>query len=407
MAIAQASTFISIRADDSRLRGDFASSERLATTSANRIGSKMKSKFGSIARGIGRAMTTGLVIAGAALAAFVAKSVTVASDIGESLNKANVIFGKSAKGIQKWSATLADTAGISKDAALAATGNFGNMLDAAGLAGEENVKMSKSLVQLSGDLGSFNNIDPTEAADKLRAGLAGEAEGLRTLGVFLSEDAVKREAYSKGIAKNGEELTEAQKIQARYSLIMKQSEKAQGDFVRTSDSLPNTQRRISASFSNLSATVGKVLLPIVTKAANAISDFVNSPEFKKWLKDAAEWIRDFAESAGEWWKRNGDDVKAWLGRIGGFFTEIGELVEWLSVELADAARDLSNLWTKLQQIWGNTVAFVIRLVGKLVKFFLDGFGILVDTVVQFADGMAFASSRKGESWGSESEGFVR
>ena len=203
MAIAQATTFISIRADDSRLRGDIAGSERLATTSANRIGSKMKSRFGSIARGIGRAMATGLVVAGAALAAFVAKSVTVASDIGESLNKANVIFGKSAKGIQKWSATLADTAGISKDAALAATGNFGNMLDAAGLAGEENVKMSKSLVQLSGDLGSFNNIDPTEAADKLRAGLAGEAEGLRTLGVFLSEDAVKPRSVPKRTRRDG------------------------------------------------------------------------------------------------------------------------------------------------------------------------------------------------------------
>ena len=51
-----------------------------------------------------------------------------------------------------------------------------------------------SLRPLAADLASFNNIDPTEALDKLRSGLVGEAEPLRSVGVLLNEAAVQAKA---------------------------------------------------------------------------------------------------------------------------------------------------------------------------------------------------------------------
>ncbi|MDQ3107915.1 MAG: hypothetical protein M3Q68_08960, partial [Actinomycetota bacterium] len=103
-----------------------------------------------------------------------------------------------------------------------------------------------------------------EAANqKLMSGLVGETEALRSLGVVISEADVKRKAYTLGIAREGAELNEAQKIQARYALIMEQTGKAQGDFARTSDSLANQQRILQAQFENVQAQVGEGLIPTV------------------------------------------------------------------------------------------------------------------------------------------------
>ena len=65
-----------------------------------------------------------------------------------------------------------------------------------------------------------------DAFDKIRSGLAGEAEPLRPLGIMLSEDAVKVEAVAMGLTRVKRELTEQEKILARMSLIAR----ADGDY---------------------------------------------------------------------------------------------------------------------------------------------------------------------------------
>ena len=230
--------------------------------------------MGNALAAVGGIAKAGMAAAGIAVVAFGANAIKAASDLGEAVNKSNVIFGDNAAEIESWAETGAEAFGLSKTAALDAAGGFGAMLQTAGVAVDESANMSKALVQLSGDMASFNNIDPTEALEKLRSGLAGEAEPLRRFGVFLSEAAVQQEAYQSGIAKTGEELTEAQKVQARYNIIFEQTTKQQGDFQRTADSLPNQLRTMRAEFENISAEVGEKLLPIATSLLGVLKDML-------------------------------------------------------------------------------------------------------------------------------------
>jgi hypothetical protein len=64
-----------------------------------------------------------------------------------------------------------------------------------------------------------------------------------------------------GIYKGTGALTAQQKILAAQSAIYKQSKDAQGDFMRTSDGLANSQRTLAAEFKNLQIRVGQGLLP--------------------------------------------------------------------------------------------------------------------------------------------------
>ena len=249
---------------------------------------KMKSVGGSMTMGV-----TAPVIAGLALA------VKGASDLGESMNKTNVVFGASATAIHAWSATSATAFGLSRQESEEAAGTFGNLFKTMGTSQGESAKMSRSMVELASDLASFNNIPITDALDKLRSGLVGEAEPMRALGVLLSEGAVKAEAYRMGIAKNGAELTEAQKVQARYSLILGQTADAQGDFARTSTGMANKSRIMAAQFKDLGASLGESVLPFATKAAAAISGVLGSfNKLSSGQKDAVVYLGLFAAALG-------------------------------------------------------------------------------------------------------------
>jgi hypothetical protein len=200
-------------------------------------------------------------------------AIKAGSDLNEQLNKSEVVFGKASSAVIDFSETTASSLGIAQSEALEAAGNFGTMFDAAGFAGQAAAEMSVEMVKLSADLGSFNNIPVAEALEKIRAGLAGEAEPLRQLGVFLSEARVETEAYTSGIAKQGAELTDAQKIQARYNIIMRDTAKAQGDFARTvGTSLPNQLKVLTAELTDTAATLGTHLLPVALDVVKVIKD---------------------------------------------------------------------------------------------------------------------------------------
>lgn len=226
-----------------------------------------KSALGDVAKVAGGfAIGAGLV----ALPGLVKGSIGAASDLEESISKVNVVFGDGADEVLKWSNNAATSLGMSKGAAIAATGTFGAFLTAMGQTPEEAQKLSMSMVQLSADMASFNNASPEETLLALRAGLSGEAEPLKKFGVALSDAAVKAKAAQLGLGGLKGELTEQEKIQARYAIIMEQTTTAQGDFARTADGNANQMRILKAQFADVSAEVGANLIPVVVALGGAL-----------------------------------------------------------------------------------------------------------------------------------------
>ncbi len=201
-----------------------------------------------------------------------------ASALNETMSKSAIVFGQAAAQVEQFGNRAAVSLGMSEQQAVEAAASIGNLFLGAGIAREEAARLSTSLVQLAGDLASFNNISSDEALQKLRSGLVGEAEPLRTLGVLLSESAVQARALSMGLAANAADLTEAQKVQARYALIMEQTTTAQGDFARTADGAANAGRKLDAQMADLSASFGALTLPIRTGVITALSDLLRSQE---------------------------------------------------------------------------------------------------------------------------------
>jgi predicted metal-binding transcription factor (methanogenesis marker protein 9) len=272
--------FYELAAHDEKLDRDLDDAERKVKASAQQGASayekaytgasqKVSASFGNVrnalaAIGIGIGLTTVMSFFGGAIGA--------ASDLNEEVSKAGVVFGASAGKVEDFAERADKALGQSKQQALAAAGGFGNMFRTIGFAEGAAADMSLTMVQLASDMASFNNQDPSEMLVRLRSGLSGEAEPLRQFGVLLSEARVAEEAYATGITARGAALTEAQKVQARYSLILKDTALQQGDFARTADGLANSQRIQAAVMENSMARIGQALLPLAKELTQFATD---------------------------------------------------------------------------------------------------------------------------------------
>ena len=218
------------------------------------------------------------IAAGGALATVGVKvlkdSVAEASNLNESLNAVQVTFGKNAKGIMALGENAAKALGLSKTEFNGLAVRFSNFAQTVAGKGGDVVGTMDDLTTRASDFASVMNLDVSQAAELFQSGLAGETEPLRQYGIDLSAAAVQAHALAKGIWNGKGEMTEAQKVQARYSLLMKSTNKTAGDFANTSDSLANRQRIANAQWKNAKASIGQALLPVMQSVTAFIQEKV-------------------------------------------------------------------------------------------------------------------------------------
>ena len=217
-------------------------------------------------------LKTGIVALG--IGKVIKDSIKMGMDAVESDNLFETSLGKWADSVRDWSEETANALGLNAVAIRKNTGVIYNMTSSMGVAEDNALKMSKGISLLSEDMASFYNLDSSEAFNKLRAGLTGETEPLKALGILVDENTVKQVAYSEGIAQNGAELTQQQKVLARYVAILKQTGNAQGDLARTIDSPANQLRLLKNQVSQLGLAFSNFLMPVISAVLPYITAFV-------------------------------------------------------------------------------------------------------------------------------------
>ncbi len=221
----------------------------------------------------------GLALAGAAIKGG-KYALSLASDLQEVQNVVDVTFGDNAKEIEKWAKNAGKGFGMAELAAKQYTGTMGAMLKSMGLSDKEVLKMSTDMTGLAGDFASFYNLDHSAAFDKIRAGISGETEPLKQLGINMSVANLEAYALSQGMKTAYKDMTQAEQATLRYNYILKAGADAQGDFARTSDSFANQLRIAQLSVTEIASSIGEKLLPAATGGMQIINSGLN------WLSEA-------------------------------------------------------------------------------------------------------------------------
>ena len=200
--------------------------------------------------------------------------VGLASDLEEVQNVVDVTFGDGAAKIEQWAAKAGEQFGLTEYQAKQFTSTLGAMMKSTGLAGDQIVDMSTDLAGLAADMASFYNLDFETAFQKIRAGISGETEPLKQLGINLSVANLNAFALQQGLGKTFDQMSSAEQTLLRYQYIMQATSDAQGDFARTSDGLANAQRRAETAITEIKSSLGESFYTVVADATSTLADFL-------------------------------------------------------------------------------------------------------------------------------------
>ncbi len=232
----------------------------------------LQSQFGKLA---GAAKKLGLALGGAfavgKIVQFGKEAIELGSDLSEVQNVVDVTFGSLNSTIDSFARNAITQFGLSELSAKRYASTMGAMLKSMGLATEQAAAMSMEITGLAGDMASFYNLSGDDAFAKLRAGISGETEPLKQLGINLSVANLEQYALAQGITKTYNAMTEQEKALLRYNYLLSVTSDAQGDFARTSNSWANQTKILAEQFNSLKATIGQGLINVLTPVLKVIN----------------------------------------------------------------------------------------------------------------------------------------
>ncbi len=209
-------------------------------------------------------------------------------DFVETVNLFNVSFGKGLEGLNqyyekaiKFQNELEEKLGVNIKESMNYQALFNSMSKSMGISAKYAYTLSENFTKLGYDLASLYNIDPTNAMQKLRAGLAGQTKPLRDLGLDITQQSLQPIVDSLGIDKSIKNMSQAEKMVLRYIAVLKQAQIAQGDFANTMESPANQLRIFNAQVIAFKRNMGNLwqgflggILPYINAVMMVINELL-------------------------------------------------------------------------------------------------------------------------------------
>jgi len=248
------------------------------------------------------------------LATSLSKAFKISNDFVETLNLFAVSLGQNAIAARDTVSEWQRIIGLDPGEAMEAWGEFNLLLKGFGDDSPEWIRasymMSQNLTQLAYDLGSLYNVDPSIAFTKLMSAISGMTRPLREWGLDISDASLSAFALSRGITKSVDSMTQAEKAQLRYLLIMQKTSEeylnVQGDLARTLTTPGNALRILRQQFTQLFRALGDFISPMVSMVLPYVAAFVKGmivvfQELALFLQELTGYqprtLEDFVEGA--------------------------------------------------------------------------------------------------------------
>ena len=201
-------------------------------------------------------------------------AISAASDLAEVQNVVDVTFGAGAVKIDSWAKSAGKAFGLTETQAKKYTSTLGAMMKSQGIADDQLLEMSTDLAGLAADMASFYNLDFDEAFQKIRAGISGETEPLKQLGVNMSAANLEAFRLEKGMTKAFSAMSQGEQTALRYQYIMQATADAQGDFARTADGFANATRRVETAMETIKTVGGGLLMEVVEPLTTGLASLL-------------------------------------------------------------------------------------------------------------------------------------
>lgn len=210
--------------------------------------------------------------AATAVGGIVAKGVSMAADLEQSIGSVEAVFKENAGQVAEWSKKSATALGITRNDYNELATLIGSQLKNAGVAMDELGPKTNDLIGLGADLSAMFGGTTKEAVEAISSALKGERDPIEKYGVSLKQAAIDAKAAEMGFTKVGNSFSNEAQAAATMALIMEQTSDAHGAFGRETDTLAHQIQVLKAQLKDAWTQLGMYFLPIVTRVVKFLSD---------------------------------------------------------------------------------------------------------------------------------------
>jgi hypothetical protein len=388
-------------------------------------------KAGGALKTFGIVGVAGIAVVAAAALAALPKLMDMAGKLELMQGKAETVFGDQLGVVEKWAKTNANAMGLTSREAVGLSANFADLLIPMGFTRKAAATMSTEVVGLSGALSQWSSgtYDAAQVSEILAKAMLGERDGLKALGISISESDVKARLLANGNDKlTGAALAQATAL-ATQQLIMEKSADAQAAYAGSSETLAGKQHLLGAKFSELTESIVLGITPaledimsfIMDVAVPAVEDFVD--EIVDWLEandpliqqiknsllgtvekfiafitdEAVPMVEGFIRKIGHWIDANDplieqikkliDEIKDRLmGTIKRFIDIVKEVIKFIE-GVVDSIANNEDAMSNLGTIFGDIAALADELL-QLIEKVIGGIQGLADKISKGEGGLA-------------------
>jgi hypothetical protein len=219
----------------------------------------------------------------------------LAANVVETASKFDAVFGPAADALVKRLDRFRRIAGLTSNELKGLAAHIGSIVKGLGFSTDAAASMSEQVLKLAGDLGSFNNMETAEVAEAVASALVGETERMKRLGIVIRQTDIINRALADSGKRTAAELTNQERATAALTLVTEKAGQmgALGDLERTSNSLANRMRQLSARMREIKEILAVSLLPVFESLFDTI---IANQDL---IDQFAESLQTFGEIVGE------------------------------------------------------------------------------------------------------------
>ena len=242
---------------------------------------KAKNPMEKLGKSIGTAFKVGVVVAfGKQILDATMQMANLALEAEESAAAFEITFGSAAKETTRFVNDMAHAFGMTRAEMQQQMAVTGSVIQGLGFTSDAAADMSTEIMNLSGDLAAFMNIQEGAIvpANAITKALTGEREMLKSMGIVLRQVEVDQKALTMTNKASTSQLTDQERAAASLMLIEEKMGHIKGQLGREAEGAANQMRQLRAEFKEARTEVGEALLPAFEVFIPVVRDLI--PVFK-------------------------------------------------------------------------------------------------------------------------------
>jgi hypothetical protein len=293
------------------------------------------------------------------------------------------VFGDMAGIVAQWVDDQNENFGIAEETLMGLASGVGDLLVPMGFARDEAANMTTDILEVANALSEWAGIDVEDAVRRITSAMLGEREGLKELGVKISQEELNALLAADGLGQLEGSARTAAEAQGTFEIIVDRSKDALDAYNERAGTSIARNKEIAASTADAEVALAQGLQPVLDAVKRELGE---AAENAAWLSEIFEDISGPAGDAADETADLGIQSKSLVQIMtqGGLVT-LNDMVTTLRLWTEDGGKASSKTGELVDKTRELTDALITG--GGSRKRMVDDFGEIRDSIQETTDAL--------------------